>query len=197
MKKLIVASILTLVSFSAFSQGVKVIPQFGLNLSKYTTDENQKLSEGRIGYQLGVGLRIGEKTYFQPSVMWTHMSTEIGKVKDLHADSFSDIRENATINTIQVPVMIGHSVINSEFFKFRLTGGPSLTFVTNVDESDNLLLLQKDNYNKTVWGLKAGAGVDIWMLTFDLDYEFGMSKMYKNGPDSKNNILRLTAGFKI
>jgi hypothetical protein len=70
-----------------------------------------------------------------------------------------------------------------------------------------------DQFNtKTIsWGLQAGLGVDVWRFTLDVNYNFGLSKVFgalndtplgetfdfTNVDNTKQNLFMVTVGFKL
>lgn len=91
-------------------------------------------------------------------------------------------------SSIDIPVMVGYNILKLPVFKLRGFAGPVASFVTKD--------LKKDfNTDKMMWNGKIGAGVDVWKVTFDIDYEFGLKKF---GDDIKApKSWNLTLGFKI
>ncbi len=65
--------------------------------------------------------------------------------------------------------MVGYNILKLPIFKLRGFAGPACIFR---DER-----FKKDfNTDKMMWNGKIGAGVDVWKVTFDIDYEFGLKK---------------------
>ena len=91
-------------------------------------------------------------------------------------------------SSIDIPVMVGYNILKLPIFKLRGFAGPVASFVTKDLKSDF-------NTDKMMWNGKIGAGVDVWKVTFDIDYEFGLKKFGDGvkAPKSWN----LTLGFKI
>lgn len=194
MKKIVIIALGLLLSNYAFSQFV-INPQAGITASMLTTDPEGAEASGRIGYTFGANVRMGDKIYFNPGIFWVRSSNELTTRSELgEGTSFGEIRDNASINMIHIPLQAGVKVIDTKPFAFRLAAGPSLSWVTDV--KDNALGLSKEAYNERIWGAKVGAGIDLLFLTVDLNYELGITELYKNS-DTKNNMLSLTAGIKF
>ena len=195
MKKIVIIALGLLLSNYAFSQ-FTINPQAGLTASMLTTDPEGAEASGRIGYTFGASVRMGDKIYFNPGLFWVRSSNELTNKSQLTNDgvSLGEITDNASINMIHIPLQAGIKVINTKPFALRLAAGPSLSWVTDV--KDNAFGLTKEAYNERIWGAKVGAGVDLLFLTVDLNYELGITELYKTS-DAKNNILSLTAGIKF
>ena len=63
--------------------------------------------------------------------------------------------------------MVGYNILKLPIFKLRGFAGPVASFVTKDLKSGF-------NTDKMMWNGKIGAGVDVWKLTFDFDFEFGL-----------------------
>jgi hypothetical protein len=61
-------------------------------------------------------------------------------------------------------------------------------------------LLTTDDINTSLFSAVIGAGVDIYSVTLDIDYELGLSKFYKDSgrfsTNTKNNVLLISLGWK-
>lgn len=94
--------------------------------------------------------------------------------------------------------MLGLHVIDVPALKLRAYLGPVASFTgklkwDNEDFGDRL-----DN-RKVMWNGKIGVGVDVWKLTFDIDFEKGF-KNFQNKDYIKVKSPRsfnFTLGFKI
>lgn len=71
------------------------------------------------------------------------------------------------LNTFDIPIMLGFQVLDLSIVKLRAFLGP----VLSVGKVKNLKKLGDISTDKTNWHGKVGVGVDVWKLTFDIDYE--------------------------
>lgn len=169
-------------------------PQIGVNASRLTTDPVGTEREARVGYQLGFNLRLGEGNfYFQPGVKWLRVGTAL-KSKSQLGSGF-DFKDNVDVSSVQVPVLAGLRLINTKLLGLRANAGPALTLVTSVN--DNAFGLKKEDYQSMIWGGIFGIGVDLLIITVDLNYELGLSKVFENATEAKNNVWRFEAGVKL
>lgn len=151
---------------------------------------NVRGSEANTGYMLGAFMRANfGKLYLEPALNYSHKkSTAQGKKSDA-----SSSRENFNLemNTFDIPVMVGVKVLDFSAVKIRAFVGPELS----VGKIKNLKKLGDVSADKANWRGKAGIGLDIWKLTFDMDYEKGFKKLSHElkAPRSFN----FTLGFKI
>ena len=142
------------------------------------------------GYMLGVFARINlGPLYVEPALNFSHKK---GEVKD-------EVNKSALkYNSFDIPVMLGLHVIDVPALKLRAYLGPVASFTgklkwDNEDFGDRL-----DN-RKVMWNGKIGVGVDVWKLTFDIDFEKGF-KNFQNKDYIKVKSPRsfnFTLGFKI
>lgn len=121
-----------------------------------------------------------------------NFSHKKGEVKD-------EVNKSALkYNSFDIPVMLGLHVIDVPALKLRAYLGPVASFTgklkwDNEDFGDRL-----DN-RKVMWNGKIGVGVDVWKLTFDIDFEKGF-KNFQNKDYIKVKSPRsfnFTLGFKI
>ena len=174
MKKIILSAIIiAMTSMTAFSQTtVKVA--FGINNTRLETDGGSWTTEGRVGYQMGGSWLFGDKLYVEPGIYWASISSKM-----IHLDDKSFSFDNK-INMIRIPVFAGYHILgdaSESFYNVRVFGGPAVSFVTSIEES---LGLNKDDFNKVLWGIDAGVGVNVWWLFLDIGYEWGLNDVYSH-----------------
>ena len=83
--------------------------------------------------------------------------------------------------------------------------GPVVNFIIGTKiEADELIQdpLQDSDFKNAAWGMDVGAGVDVFFLTLDLRYEFGLNNIYivpDGGQDQsmKSNLFIVSLGFKL
>ncbi len=170
-------------------------PQGGVVGSNLSSDGSELDDRARLGYALGGQLRFGGKTYVAPGIFWQYTSLEAPGVDAATLESVTDDLEVASL---QIPVHVGFNLggnMTPGSFGLRLYGGPSVTMVTQVE--DNAFLITKDDYESTIFGAQVGAGFDILALTFDANYEFGLTNVFKADEDTKQNAARATVGLKF
>lgn len=165
----------------------------GINFLGLSQDHDEYKSEGQIGYQFGAGVLIGQKFYVEPSVYWQRNASFL-----IEKDDPENVEYQTSINSIRVPVHLGYHIIGGKEEKFvslRIFAGPAGTFVTSV--KSDLEKVTKDDLNTFLVDLDAGLGLDIWFIFLDVQYQFGFSKVYKEGSDGKLRGLAANVGFRI
>ncbi len=198
MKKIILILAITFFATTAFSQ-ISFGPKIGYNTSKLSTDKSDIKSDLRSGFQFGAFLRLGTKIYVQPEINWV---TEGGVFKPISLGSLDPFEDDVKLSTIQIPFLIGVKVFDLKVANLRVFGGPSASIVTDKTiEGTNDLGIHVDNIEDLIWGLQIGAGVDVLMLTLDVRYNIGLTKVIgdvgSTTYDSKTNGFNVSLGWKI
>lgn len=173
---------------------VEIKPSFGVNSTHLTTEHVDWKTQGRLGYQFGAGILIGEKFYFEPGIYWATVSQNLTDASDpsTEPDEFKN-----TINSIRVPVFLGYHILGNEesFADLRLFAGPGASFVTGVkSEHDDL---SKDDFKSMMFDVDVGAGVDVWFFFLEWHYVFGLTPVYKEGSDAKFQSFYGNLGIRI
>jgi hypothetical protein len=187
--------------------------KFGLkgavSMSSLSTNISEYENALNAGYQLGAFLRIGDKWHLQPEA---YFAGKVGEIKyDVPIQGNISVSEKITLNTVDVPLLVGFKIIDPPTLNVRLQAGPVASFVMNKKFDVTLDGVSQDpseeykNAWKDInWGLQFGAGVDVLFLTIDLRYELGLSNLYSQPDNSvsvhdnvKNNLFFLSVGFKI
>lgn len=147
-------------------------------------------TRAHTGYMVGAFARINLGTiYLEPSLNYTHKESVMETNLALPGEGGKDY--NLKVNAFDIPLMLGFEVLDISLLKLRTYLGPVVSFskfkdikeVTDIDS------------NHTNWHGKIGVGVDVWKLTFDIDYEKAFKKL---GHELKApRSFNFTLGFKI
>lgn len=112
------------------------------------------------GGHLGIYMRLGRTWFVQPEALYNYYNyqTTINSVENKH-----------NVHTIEIPVLLGVHLVNTQMFKIRLMTGPK--FNLNIGSLDNITF---DAFYKEVrdtrLALDCGLGLDIWRITLDVRY---------------------------
>jgi hypothetical protein len=172
------------------------------------------------------------RLYVQPEVLY-FKTTNIfdGHVTGVPSDNLFNLPTGANVNltlnqmNLQVPVLIGVKILDLDLIALRAQVGPTANFVLKsqtlfdktytIDgqnaELENTTTDEHFDAKAISWGLQAGLGIDLWRLTLDVNYNFGLSKVFKNLNDTvlgetfdfsnvdntKQNLFMVTVGFKL
>ena len=173
-----------------------VIAQSPINVGVHGGISNNKIKVKDIGHTLKSGSNTGWMVgafvrvnlgpiYLEPSLNYAHKE---GEVKTEHAKS------SLKYNSFDIPVMVGLHVLDLPVVKLRTYLGPVASFTGKLKSFGHKL----DN-DKMMWNGKVGVGVDVWKLTFDIDYEKGLKKFQDNefGKIKSPRSFNFTLGLKI
>jgi hypothetical protein len=192
-KHILVAVFLSFATFAIGQLPFSFGPKIGLNISKLSTDVSAITTAAKSGLQIGAFVRLGNKTYIQPELMFSGRG---GIFEGITPDKNS----NFSLKTLDIPVLIGTKVINAPLAKLRIYAGPVASFVLtkswkigDIEQAEDDIKLKN-----AIWSATVGAGVDILMLTLDVRYELGLNNISSDNSSSvKNNMWNISLGWKI
>ena len=240
MKKtfLLIAALLMMGS-AAFAGGgfdIAIGPKVGFQTAKLSYEKADIKAGFANHFTAGLFGRITiGRLYVQPEVLYFKTSN-LFDVNVTGEDEYFNIPTGANVNltlnqmNLQVPVLIGVNILDLDLLTLRAQVGPTANFVlksqTLIDYTvsatgnDGSQMTQEGNVSsdsdqfntKTIsWGLQAGLGVDVWRFTLDVNYNFGLSKVFgalndtplgetfdfTNVDNTKQNLFMVTVGFKL
>lgn len=202
MKKLSLILAFALTATIMFGQ-IKFGPKIGFNASKLTTSLDSVKSQFKAGFQFGAFVRIGNRVYLQPELYYTSEGSEFEK--DSLGKSW---KQSISLGSLDIPVLIGFKIINTELINLRVMAGPVASFIVNKKITDlNSVTgpVHRANLTNTNWYIQAGAGVDVWLFTMDIRYQVGLNKIIKDVSydgknvnfNTSNNVWVVSLGLKI
>ncbi len=161
-------------------------------------------ADPQMGFHLGTFARVKILSlYVQPELYFSSTRSKINIEDNTNTEILKTV---ATVkyNQLDIPVLVG-----MKFGPARVNLGPvaTMNFSSKAEVGDAYKNTVEDytTINKAVtWGAQVGAGVDILgKVTFDLRYEFGLSKLgdkisigdQEFGTDQRQNQFLLSAGF--
>ena len=195
MKKLILLAVVCLFSSALFAQVSSPI-NLGFHGGLVSTKIDSELQgvsgvkdKADNGMMLGAFLRINlNKWYVQPELNYVSRKSEI----ESGLGSIEIKRKS-----LDVPMLLGYKLVKLPAFKLRTFAGPVASF--KIDDSLKSTIegqVSDPSFEGAVWNAKVGAGVDVWKLTLDVDYEFGLSDVSSEFL-KKNKMFNVTLGFKL
>jgi Outer membrane protein beta-barrel domain len=197
MKKIVLSVVFTALVASSFAQfhfGVKGGLNKSTTLTESTINSATFSSLSKSGYNLGVFARLGvKKFYVQPEILFCHK---------LCGSSAGAVLQNLTLNTFQMPVLLGYKLIDLKLASLRVFTGPAMSVKASGNQVSNISSVSLDKLNNNTWDWQLGSGIDIGPLTFDIRYEWGLSKLSVpiltgSGFGNKANFVSLAVGFKF
>lgn len=164
----------------------------GLNSSHLTTEHVDWKTQGRVGYQFGASVLVGDKLYFEPGVSWVTMSKDVYDTNKPDSASFKN-----TISSLRIPATVGYHLLGSEetLADLRIFAGVGASFITNVkNDSDDL---SKDDFKNFILDFNAGLGVDVWIFFVEWNYVLGLTPVFVEGSDAKHQAFIGNLGVRI
>jgi len=179
----------------ARNSGIRIIPVVGVHASVLGSDENKNHESGRTGWNAGVDVRMRMKRFFiQPGLHYLNSSMTLTDKDSVAHTKFFD---GPRIHSLKLPFLLGVYLTkaNSGFFKLNVKAGVVGNYILAVDKN-NQAQFTKENINGYSYGLNGGIGLEFGLISLDFNYEGGITKYFKDS-NTKNNMLRITLGFKI
>jgi hypothetical protein len=183
-----------------------------LTLGKETISGISSSATG--GYMFGIFGRINlGKLYVQPELNYTKKEGKINLPKEASMlpdeyKSYVNTAANLSYSSIDIPILLGYKIIKLPLISIHVFAGPVASFSIqslDIDFDDakqitggkNLGDTAKEKFDpkKAMWNLKMGAGVEIWKLNLDFDYEMGLRDF---STDMKApQIFNITLGLRL
>lgn len=199
---IIILLLLSSITFAGLDFGVKV----GYNANKLTANIDSVGSQFKSGFQVGAFLRIGGRFYVQPELYYSLQGAEYLFNDPTNTGQW---KQNVTIGSMDVPVLIGFKLVKGKIFNVRIMAGPVASFVVNKKITDKTSVtgpLTTSDIKTANWYIQAGAGVDLWFLNLDVRYQIPLNQAINTvvdskgvtwNFDSKNQVWVVSLGFKI
>ena len=203
MKKLILFLAMVFSVTFAYSQRFNVGVKVGYNSTLKLNDlhyNSQKFSEEFFGnMHLGGFVRLNfEKLYLQPELLYSM------RRKDYRLNDEPTYDNLVKIRAFDVPLLFGCKLIDGKAVNIRAFAGPKFRFNTGSKITPSDADKFASNLKTTALGFEIGAGVDVFMLTFDVRYNYTgnlYETSWKDVGDALKGIsssgLILTLGWKI
>ena len=179
-------------------------PKAGLNLSTLVGETRNFSSEYRLGYNAGVFLRFNTgRLYIQPEAFFATKGARLTIDQSVDPNVRSGTYR-LSLQTVDVPVLVGLTVIQNNAFNIRVFGGPMGSFNLQgkgVGEFVRDIGSVEAAYRQAVLGYQAGLGVDVGSLTIDARYEGALTPTADwdrvNLGKPRGGLYQLSVGIKI
>lgn len=234
-KTFIILAALIVLSGSTFAQGfdLSIGPKVGYQTAKLSYHKEDIKSGFAEHFTIGAFARVEiGNLYVQPEILWFKSSnvfdlntnvTHDTIIGDITIPSGAKLDFTLKAMNIQVPILVGYkfNVIDG-ILAIRPQVGPTLNFVipqqTLVNQSigsADPTEIDKETFDtkSIAFGLQGGLGFDVFNFTLDINYNFGISKVFganiinntswgqyidtNNISDAHNNMFMVTLGYKF
>ncbi len=198
MRTFILCCIFGMLSLTTYGQEIdlgkiKIGAFVGTNISTYSMQSEQLETSSRFGYQVGAYFRYGGRLYLHSGLTWYRVAVNIEEL-----DPAFPRQGRVGINIIQLPILAGLNILEQEqkARTFRILAGPAVSVLTGVNEND--LQLSGDDFTNLWWSARLGLGVDLWILTLDTAYQWGLNNAFSgNGVDGAHRMATLSIGIRL
>ncbi len=187
----------------------------GLGLSACTGDVDMDNSlVGRIG--VGIEKPLTANWSLMPSL---ELAIKGGKMEEIYEDtytygiSYGGWREEISIYYLQLPVLAAYRLNLNDSWNMTIKAGPYFAYALfgngeyeekyygEWEGSDNFDIFGSDGYglNRFDFGLDLGVDFEHHRYVFGLEYEFGLTNMFKGSDEGKlkNAAGYITVGYKF
>jgi hypothetical protein len=194
MKKVILLSLFTLAGISLMAQQKQRDFEMGVHggwssTKIYVTDFHTRT---HWGYFAGVFGRFNfdRGLYLEPAIDYVHKEVVIER-------SIGDDKLRNT--SIDIPVLFGIKFLNFPIARVRGYAGPvasvllkpiEVNLQPRADAAERMV-----TSDKSMFYLRAGLGADVWRVSLDINYEFGLKKFCADM--SIPQTANVTLGFRI
>lgn len=226
MKKLLL--VLTIVLFANVSRaegfGFCLGPKIGYQTTKLSLEKAEIKKGFSEHFTAGVFGRITFNNFIiQPELLWF----KSGNVFNFNIDPSVSFEGGVNVNmnpsvtltqqNLALPIFLGYQ-IDGGILKLRANVGPVMYFLlSQKQEVDANGETQSVDFEKLdakgmTWGAALNFGIDVWKLTLDVNYSFGLSNFFKsdsvdwkfgnksgtfNLDKTKQNVFTITLGLKF
>lgn len=153
-----------------------------------------------LGVMAGADVRIGHEFLFTPGIFFSRNAT-ITKFKGDSIFTGNELEDKLIRSSLKLRTMVGYKIINQKNLKLLVNAGPSYDFILSVDNSEDKIDFEENDFNGGSFNLDASVGVDIWFLTAELGYSYGLTEAFSNDSDiqlefdSKFNTFYVAVGI--
>jgi len=211
MKRIVTISLIFFIPMMVMAQGpISFGPKLGWNSNKLTTDYTRYIEDMRDGVQGGLFFSIYmDKLYIQPEA---YLSLRRGNLDAIIDDPLNpleslSVNQTVTVTTVDIPMLLGYKLIDLKLIRFRIWGGPVVSYVLNKEYSmsingkDETSRIDRSDFKDATWAGQVGAGMDLLFLTFDVGYEFGLEDfMTIRAMDDfslRKNMFYISLGWRL
>jgi hypothetical protein len=169
-----------------FNFGIRL----GTNHSRLITDKNRISSHYIQGYHAGAFFRFNiKKVYLQPEPYFSWKGARLSYDTSL-VNPGSKLTKDIKYLSLDLPVLFGVKLVDLEVFNLRIYGGPAASWIIYKDftvkvDGDKQDIDEK-TYDKSfrdmILAVQAGLGFDVFFLSFDARYEYGLNNLLNTAP---------------
>jgi Outer membrane protein beta-barrel domain len=189
MRKLFTLTLVLCVCLTGFSQkkvtgGLRI----GTNYTDFKFD-SQNAGSGQFGYNFGLFVRTSKQLFLQSGIDFLTIKNEWKPVGQPKPDKVNH-------SFLILPVLAGYKAFLSddETMAIRISGCMSYSYLASL--GSNRLNLSIADMNRSMFNLQFEIGLELWLLTFDINYIHGLSNVIAENT-SKMRAVVITVGARL
>lgn len=159
-------------------------PKLGIVMSNVTDAPSTYKANAKVGVLVGSDFRFGKRLYFQPGVFYKQEGTVL-----IYNDGTIEQENDITKNSLCVKAQAGFYLVNKEGFRIRLNGGPSYDIALKQRVIQNNNATPYELLKSSALNVEGGVGLDIWFLSIDAGYTYGLGNAFRDGFSSNGQFV--------
>ena len=158
-----------------------------INLSDIPSGQTIK-NEAKGGLLFGAygKLKLIGGLSFQPEIYYAKKQTQSKFSYD--DNSIEDTNTTSELKTWDIPLLANLRLIDLKVAQIYGLAGPVASFISSSDIK---------NLENTNWTFQAGLGAQVWKLSADVRYEWGVKDIYKGQLGQKTDVLTFSLGYRL
>jgi hypothetical protein len=131
--------------------------------------------------------RLNDKFSIQPEIDFYTKGAKINTIDNLY--------EYVYLNYLEIPVLFVFKLRNEKKLQPIIIAGPALSINTGASGSSGYL----NDVKRVDAGFITGAGIEVWKLSFQVRYDYGVVRFDKSSQDLnlRNSALSVLVGFNF
>ncbi|MGQ1786240.1 MULTISPECIES: outer membrane beta-barrel protein [unclassified Saccharicrinis] len=190
MKKiLLVCAFIGLVSAASAQDRIAVGLKTGFNSTKINLSSipsgTEIKNEAKNGFLFGAygRLKLVGKLSFQPELYYAKKQTQYK-----FTETGNTVVVNNDIKSWDIPLLANLQLLDLKVASIYGVAGPVASFISK----DDLKSMKDAN-----WSFQAGLGAQVWRISADVRYEWGIKDISKLEFGQKTDVLTFTIGYKL
>lgn len=193
-------------------------PKIGYQTATLSLKKTDIKSGFKNHFTAGVFGRLTFNNFIvQPELLWFKTGSVFNFDINPSINEGLALNPSVTLNQqkLALPIFLGYQ-LDGKLIKVRGNVGPVVYFLLgeeqDVDGMDQSVNMEDIKTQNVTWGAALNVGIDVWKLTLDISYSFGLSNLF--GKDTVNwsfnessgtinldkttqNMFTVTLGFKF
>ena len=174
-KKIFFVLLVALLSTSRYSYAQRFGLKFAYSKPELKIDNvNQDKTQLYQGYQFGIYGRSDSRIYLQPEIYYHKKEGQFANEPGMlsYNSQIATYNQSVTLQTVNIPLVLGLNVIKHKNFTLHGFGGIQSTVVVDskISSTQTFAPITKNNVENITVKYFWGAGVDIYIFSFDVRY---------------------------